>query len=349
MRLRSIHYFRGTAILFIVAGHCIGVSGWYFGSPLRKLIANLLYGGSPFFIFISGFLFHHVYYKKFDYRNFLLKKLRYVLSPYLVLSTLMLLYYAIIDRQGPHLAPFPSVGGGISGYIRPITVCLVTGATSFGYWYVPFIMIIFAMSPLLIRYVDLRLPVKIVILCSLYVVASLMHRPVNNIFVLQSVMYFMPVYLLGIDASIYKEVIYKRSAGKEIYLLLGGLVLALTQVVFYDNFLNFHKEPFTITVLDINLFQKTFFCFFFMVWLHRFEEVELPFVGALADASFAIYFLHPIIILALLALMTYTFHGHSMTIIYKILVFPMVVAASYLLASLLKKILRSRSRYIIGS
>jgi probable poly-beta-1,6-N-acetyl-D-glucosamine export protein len=348
MRLNSLHYFRGIAILFIVVGHCIGLSGYQMSSPLRKLFANLLYGGTALFVFISGFLFHHVYYKKFNYKDFLVKKVKHVVLPYLVFSVFLLLYYLTIRHDGPFLTYFSSADNSAAiESFRLAALCLLTGATNFAYWYIPFIMVVFAASPLLIHYIRLSLRAQIVIFCSLYLIALIVHRPVNNILVLQSVVYFLPVYLLGIIASIHKEDIYARLEGKELYLLLILLSLAMYQVVFYDNFLNFHKNPLVVSVLDINLIQKTILCIFFMVWLHRFEEAEFASLGALADASFPIYFIHPIVLLALLSLLGRIF-THQTPLPFKIMLFPVVVAISYGFAFLLKNTLRSKSRYVIG-
>ena len=119
MFLTSFSYYRGIAIVLIVIGHCYGLSGWTFASYPERVLANILTGGTVLFVFISGFLFHQVFYLGFDFRWFLTKKLRRVATPYLLWSTLtlvlnLLTHTPLPDRfvgSGPSL---PGKGGGIS-------------------------------------------------------------------------------------------------------------------------------------------------------------------------------------------------------------------------------------------
>jgi len=69
--LQSLVYFRGIAIVLIVAGHCYSISGWHIGTTGDRFLANLISGSTTLFVFISGFLFHHVFYPKFQYGKFM--------------------------------------------------------------------------------------------------------------------------------------------------------------------------------------------------------------------------------------------------------------------------------------
>lgn len=71
--LNNINYFRGLAIVFIVLGHCIsfGVSNFNENKSLIACIINyILPGGTNFFVFISGYLLHHIYYRKLKVSDF---------------------------------------------------------------------------------------------------------------------------------------------------------------------------------------------------------------------------------------------------------------------------------------
>ena len=96
MFLKSFEYFRGISILFIVAGHCFQLGNWEINNVFEKFIANIIAGGSSLFVFISGFLFHYVFFKKYKYVRFIFKKIRNVLIPYLVLSVLPIVYFVFI-------------------------------------------------------------------------------------------------------------------------------------------------------------------------------------------------------------------------------------------------------------
>ncbi|MGS0727939.1 acyltransferase family protein, partial [Shewanella sp. 0m-11] len=60
--LNSINHFRGIAIIFIVMAHCYRPAGWQIETFADKAWFNLMMNGTVFFVFISGFLFHHVFY-----------------------------------------------------------------------------------------------------------------------------------------------------------------------------------------------------------------------------------------------------------------------------------------------
>ena len=79
MRLVSFDYFRGVAILFIVAGQSFGT--WPIDTFSEKVLTNIVYSGTALFVFISGFFFHHIFYKDFDMKIFMSKKAQNVWGP----------------------------------------------------------------------------------------------------------------------------------------------------------------------------------------------------------------------------------------------------------------------------
>ncbi|MCK5665234.1 MAG: acyltransferase family protein, partial [Thiotrichaceae bacterium] len=154
MRLVTFDYFRGIALLFIVAGHSHGP--WTIDSFGEKVLANLITGGTTLFVFISGFFFHYVFYEKFHYRAFLKKKAKYVFVPYVLLSVIGIVYYLISVDPLPY-----SNNLGIDKldslikYIEMVVIYLWTGRIAVTYWFIPFILIIFTLSPFFIQYIKL--------------------------------------------------------------------------------------------------------------------------------------------------------------------------------------------------
>jgi hypothetical protein len=212
MYINSINYFRGIAILFIVFGHCLGLADFTYDSILGNTILNLTVGATSFFVFISGFLFHHIFYKNFELKEFITKKTKYVLFPYLILSTLPIVYLLLriyitdslslstISLQHKETVSFFSI---LSTYLTGV------GYSFSGYWYIPFIMIIFAMSPVFVRFIKLKLKTQIAIAFFFLICSVFMHRGTyENVFsVFQNVLFFIPVYLFGIISSEKKEII----------------------------------------------------------------------------------------------------------------------------------------------
>jgi surface polysaccharide O-acyltransferase-like enzyme len=348
MFLHAFNFFRGIAILFIVAGHCYWMSGWSSHSFQEKVVANLINGGTSLFVFISGFLFHHVFYRQFNYRRFLLKKAGNVLLPYLILSSLGFLYFVVYLKS----PPFPQYfhidnSGPWHEYLGPALRYLWTGRILPAYWYIPFIMVTFLLSPLHIRIIELPVRPQLALLFALVLLAMLVQRPVDNISVLQSVIYFMPVYILGMTCSLHRQSIHARLANREWLLLFAAVLLAMLQVLVQDKTGNYHKPPLQYAGLDIMLPQKICLCLFFMVYLQRFEHARLPVLRLLASASFAIYFLHPWVLHFLeqaLAGTMATLSGGPRWLLLTLL----VTAASLLIAGSIRRLAGAHSRYLTG-
>lgn len=351
MFLRSIHYFRALAIVFIVAGHSYGLGAWWIHTVADKTVANIITGGTSLFVFVSGFLFHHVFFPKFCFGSFMMKKIHYVLVPYLVLSSVFLIAI-LATRTGFNADQFLLPGEGIyAEYLRPIALYLWTGGVNFTYWYIPFIMVMFLMSPAFVAFIKARSTVRWSVFALFLTVSLALHRPVLNLSVMQSVVYFIPVYLAGILASIHKERIYAVFHRREGYLLAGVLALALLQAVFVATDGNFHKPPFELAGLDVLLVQKLVLCLFLMVFLHRFEHIPSPALDKLAEGSFAIFFIHPFIVLGIEKTSLPSMVADllpDLPLLRLAVMTSMVIAVSLLIALLIKKLFRQHSRIIVG-
>lgn len=355
MFLNSLDYFRAIAILLIVAGHALPYANISFESVSARTIGNLFMGGTSLFVFISGFLFHHIFYKRYHFKKFMVGKLKKVLLPYTLLSLIPISLtvanaetaYSYQAVANPALAKIASQASFIDLYLLPALRYYTTGDIIAAYWYIPFVMVMFFISPLHIGFIELKLRHRVLITLLLTVASVFMHRPVDNALLLQSVVYFTPVYLIGILCSQQKETIYTTFKNKEAYLLLVAVALATIQAIQGD-ISNYRKPPFAYNGLDLLLLQKIALCFFFMVWLHRFETVTSKPLKLIASTSFAIYFLHMWMLKALSRIVVRVEAvAVSPWILYALLV-AMTVALSVGIAIALKKLLQKKSRYLTG-
>lgn len=348
MRLRIFDYFRGLAILLIVAGHSYGP--WIAESFTEKMLVNLISGGTVLFVFMSGFFFYCIFYPQFDYCGFMVKKTKQVFLPYSFLS--LLAFVSLVLCFEP--PPFPEV------FIpEPLTECwqyvglclqyLWTGALMSSYWYVPFIMMIFILSPAFIWQIKLPFRVQAILIVFLLAVSSIVHRPVDNLSPLHSLLYFFPVYMLGIVCAINKEQVLCFIKNKSI--ILGLLVLGLSalQILVYKEYGNFHKDSLlSYQGIDTMLFQKIALCFFILSVLQKFENKNLPFLEFTGSVSFAIYFLHPWVICLIEYFPIYDNLAFIPGFTLFMVNFTVVILSSILLAYGIKKVFRGRSRFLIG-
>lgn len=297
--LIAIDSFRGLAILFIIAGHVIWLAGLSVDTFPEQVAVNLFKGGTALFVFISGFLFHYLLARGFSYRRYLFQKAEYVLLPYLIMSAIPMAYVAIRQVQR-----MPKNGALSLAHVFEHCRCFVgwavdylsTGTLLIGYWYIPFILTMFFFAPAFLRYAQLPFATRLAIMGAATLTAMFVHRPVDNLSVLQSVVYFSPLYLLGINVSIDQKGVLERLAGKEWLLGIGILGLSFAQVAYHQQYGNMHKPALEWGGADLNMIQKMLACLFWYSLFSRIERLNQPVLKTLATASFALFFIHPLVL-----------------------------------------------------
>ena len=94
------------------------------------------------------------------------------------------------------------------------------------------------------------------------------------------------------------------------------------------------------------MLQKILFCLLFLVFLHRFENIKIGVIDLIANASFAIYFIHAWLRLPLKDAMEYYNSEFSVTGLF---IFALtLIFLSLLISITVKSIFGSRSRYVTG-
>jgi hypothetical protein len=345
MFLISLNHFRAIAIVFIVSGHFLPISNIEFDSFIERLIFNLISGGTGLFVFISGFLFHYVFYKKFQYKTFITKKLKNVFIPYLILGLVPVLYYVLSPRDFFDGMFLPLDDSWIERYIVPTIKYYWTGRFFTAYWYIPFIIVTFILAPIHIKFIKQSMSLQVFIMLFMSLISIYMHRPVDNLSVFQSVIYFQSIYFIGIFCSLHHQSIYEKAKGKEYYLFIIVILIACLQT-YLGNLGNYHKTALDYSGIDLMFIQKVFLSLFFMIWLHRFEHVNNKFLHLLASTSFTIFFIHPIF-LWILSKVSFIFSLGDPWLT-SIVIIITVVFTCIITALVMKKILPKMSRYIIG-
>ena len=341
--INSINYFRGLAIVIIVLGHSFDLAHWNISNDLEQFFYALSLNGTVYFIFISGFLYYHIFYHRFNYRKFMLKKAQYVLLPYILFSIIPILLTVFLGGGGEALPD----NLRSQPFVATIWY-LATGKIVLAYWYIPMAMLLFAASPLVNLAIRSGRILEIFLL--LIPISLIIHRPIDNLNAFHSLIYFFPVYLLGVWSSINNQAIYAylKENSKKVMLVVLVILLGLIQVLLLKQTGNFHKDFWSITVLDVNLIQKILLCFLFMSILDIYENTSFPVANKIAETSFSIYFIHPFIVTAAYSLIekaNFNYQGNIFTLI---LTTFLVVMTSMAIAFSIKAVLKKNSRYLIG-
>lgn len=336
-------------------GHAGAILEFEADSVYGKIIYNLILGGTTLFVFISGYLFHHVFEPRYSFLSFYKGKIWQLFVPYLILGTVPILFRIL---TGNHPAgqfffydhDWVIVGDDFTSYLKYI----VTGKFALGYWYIPFAMLLYACAPFHFWFLKRSVLVQSIIILILLGIASVLHRPLyypQSLFVanLQSLVYFTPVYLFGSFCSSHRKILFGLLSRRLPVLFLFMIALSSIQILNGD-IGTYSKVPLTLEGIDFMLFQKLVMCLFLLLFFDRLEHLNHPLIALVATSSFAIYFIHGMLYTGfayLRAMGMLRFIDENAEWYY----FPFVastIVVSIGIAILIRRLFPGISKYIIG-
>ncbi len=300
MHLAFIDCFRALAIVLIVVEHCFvlafGTLRGY-SSPFDLILA-VLTGGTALFVFVSGLLFHHIFYPRWDYSEFVRGKLTKLFLPFSV-CTLVLV---VLQRMGtglPYTHFLDSVGPTNSFYVDYV-FSLVSGQAGVSLWYLPFIALIFAGSPAFIRFIQATPRQRMVVLVLALMLGFTVSRPSHNVDKFQAVAYFVFYYLMGIEVSLRRDVIFPWLEQKKSLILLAIVLLAIAGIeIRYQGLLHAYGEWFELALPNIHYLQKIVLIFFLCALFTQIPSLRTTGISRLAADSFGIFFVHNLVLFIL--------------------------------------------------
>lgn len=291
MQIYSLTMLRAVAIVFVVYSHAAALGALTIDTLPERVVWNIVSGATTMFVFISGFLFHHAFVKRFEFLPFITKKIKHLLVPYIVLSCVAL----AIGCSDIAMENFE----GEFGMVQMGAYMLGSGHATVAYWFIPFALMLFAMSPLHMKFVTLSLRTQLIIVGVLFAIALLIHRPLYNLGAAQNLLYYTPTYLLGMMCSQHRAMAEPLLARLTWPLLGATLGLAVLQATLGASG-NYFKPMLEFGGIDLMLLHTICLCLFLMGFLRRFENRRSKTIDVLADTSFAVFFLHPIVLELLL-------------------------------------------------
>ena len=329
--------------MLVVLGHVGEAEGWNSsGVLLGKLLCALIGNSTVPFMFVSGFLFQHLS-ARFRYGDYLARRFRHVVLPYLIVSIPALVYQYV-----RHVGIFAG-----ENQQHPVAITLLAYATGahmpIPLWYIPVIVLFYLTAPLFLA-VD-RDPAWFWVIVPATVVAMFLHRSHGHRCVWQSALYFLPVYLTGVWASHYREALLEWVERWRWWLLATAVGLFVSEVLLGSTGPIYSQNPFSSEkgVVDLDLPVKLLFTLLLLEWLRRHDATVRGWLAWAADASFGLFFLHEYVIQAAegFARMTRQVFCHPGLAV--VVLSPLAVLASTMLGvRLVQRILGKWSRLAIG-
>lgn len=352
MFLSYVHSFRAIAILFVVAGHSIWILQWPVDSVMCNALADGLENGTVMFVFVAGFLFHHLS-KRFQYKDYLGKKFKNVILPYLLIATPA----SVEGALNPHFyLRYPEIAGTPVVY-RFFWFMIKGGASSNkALWFIPMITIIYLAAPIFMQFVNR--PRLYLLLVALVPLSLLAHRDASpNLDTLGLTLYYLPAYLLGMWTSQYRTRVEPYLDRFWVWLLVAWTAMYVAMVVIaqhHGNYEGDHLFSDEHGLIDWLFAQKLLLTFALLGLIRRFEQALAKPLDGLAESSFTIFFLHCYILDIIVTvagvlsgLFGYPLLAGSITTWFTC--FIIAAGASYGIALATRRLFGVRSRYLIGS
>lgn len=180
---------------------------------------------------------------------------------------------------------------------------VLNGAMAQSYWYVPFFLLLMALSPLHVRFCRLRLPIQIALIVAGSIMAALVHRPDAYVTfgAVHALVYYLPVFWIGLIIGAHFQDVVKWLHGKETF--LGVLVLSVVglQMVIGQDQVYLHKPGENWGDIDLFILQKILFALVFISVFHRSQTWKMPLIDWLSRHSLIIFFMHPPILILLIS------------------------------------------------
>lgn len=339
--LRHVHYFRAFAIINVVLVHA-----WMFPESARGGAAHdivdmvrefLFHDSTIYFMYISGFLFAYLA-ARLDPLRYYKNKVFNVLLPYLFISVLTLFGESVY--KGALFSASAGLDEAFVGGVRAV----LSGTAQAPFWYIPFVSLIFIISPLLLKMPLLQNKYFMITVSLLPLFGT---RTSTDISPGQYV-YFLPVYLQGMYVALNYDrflAVAERRKG-----WVAGAALCSSLLVLW-----LHVHPLSYGMFNLSeavfYIQKLSLGALVLLLLRKYEHREAPLFDQIAKYSFSIYFVHTLVWLVFSASGLHAVFGESVPLVFvgSLGCALAVLFVSLLLAMGLKRLFGRYSRFFIGA
>lgn len=330
---KSLDYmtnYRGFAILMIVMVHCLT---YFYNRNYEEYPYLYSFWGhsTDLFLFISGFLFEYLLYKKYSYKTFISKKIRRLIIPYLFWALPISIVYFVIK------------GFDIKFLIYTLFTGL--GHANDAHWYIPFIFTLFVLSPLLTFLQSKKILYIILLPISLFVSLTSSRAVVNEWYPIAMIPNLLGFFILGMCFSHYREHIIDKIYKFDWLFILCGLAICFLSSFYevespkpvLESLVGYFSGNIKINLYALN---KLFYCIGFLCLFYRLDlkGSRFPLLEKLAHYSFGIYFCHLYVIRVVSSMTTKCFNYSNGGSIFLLLCFLLVLTLSVIIIFLFRKI-----------
>jgi len=280
-------YFRGFAIIMIVMVHCI-TSFLNTKNPSYPYLYSFFVHSTNIFLFISGFLFEYLQFKKYPYGTFIKKKVNRLIVPYL--------FWALPVAIVLMLTKYKESGWEYLAY----TMWTGLNHGNNAHWYITFIFMVFLIFPPLRKTISSG-KVLFGILMPVFLFLSFISGRAHAGWFYGQLNFFPLIgfFFLGMCFARYREVLVHRIYKYDWLILILGYVIC-----FFQGFANLgNGDPFEDTIFNLfhgiiiinyGALNKICFSIGFLLLFFRigFKTSKIQLLEKLAHYSFAIYFVH---------------------------------------------------------
>jgi peptidoglycan/LPS O-acetylase OafA/YrhL len=350
--LSYIHNLRGIAIFFVVGVHARGNAGDWESHPVTHDVLATIFDaqegiGTVMFLFIAGFLFQHIQKHRFNFQKYLKQKFQVIILPYILISIPIITFRILTDFQ-----PLSLTEEFIhKPFVYQFFHYLITGTHMAPFWFISTIIIFYFTTPIF-HAIDRPFFYKY-IFPVLFIVGLFTYRSHHNGNPFYLYLHYVPVYLAGMCASVYKDRIF--SMDLRYFWILISAYIGITIFEYHDYFAAARDMTFEqllsegSIVFNWYILRSVILCFAMSMLLYYFQFVKMPVLHLLGEYSFGIFFVHFIVLVVGRRLLEMVFFPVDFSLLTYSIFFLIILGLSALTVFVIKRVAGSYSRYLIGN
>lgn len=351
--LGYLHSFRAFAILNIVAIHAISFAIYVCSNntlnpkdPINIINEVLFHNSTIYFAVISGLLFSAVL-KARGYKRFYNSKVKNVLCPYLFLT----LIFSISSSKSVFI-----VHNNFGLYLNEVFQNFIYGKAQFTYWYIPVLIFLYLITPMLDYIIKLKhwgtILTLICVLAPLAISRVQLAELREGYFLsLSTMIYFTGAYVAGMyfgtDPNKWFNWVNKHITA----FIIIAVITSITAIYIEIN--DIDKMGYWSLKSTLFYIQKMCLSGVFIVIFKNLGEQQPKRIGRIANNAFTIYFLHAFFIYlfygSLKELANFTSFKPLNVILVASFVLLISITLSLITSWVFKKIFGKYSRMLLGT